>query len=243
MKKKIFFFLAIFPILCGFQRENEKRIRIFMIGDSTMANKAPEKSPETGWGMVFNEFFDGRILVENHAMNGRSSKSFIAEGRWQKVFDQLQEGDFVFIQFGHNDQKTNNPNLYTNPTTTFRANLEKYVTESRSKGAVPILLSPVVRRNFNEEGVLMDTHGIYPLITRLVAERMSVPFIDLQLLTERKVIELGSEESKKLYLWLDTGENANYPDGVKDNTHFNRNGALSVAKMVVDELKYQHILE
>ena len=222
--------------------KEEKNIKIFMIGDSTMANKAANRRPETGWGMVFNEFFNDRVVVDNHAVNGRSSKSFISEGRWKVVSDQLQPGDYLFIQFGHNDQKFKSPDRYTNPFTTYRANLERYVREAREKGAIPILLSSIVRRNFNEYGCLIDTHGDYPLVTRLVASDMKVPFIDLQLQTELLVTQLGPDNSKQLYNWLAPGENQNYPNGVQDDTHLNNSGAHKVAQLVIDEMKKQHIL-
>ena len=243
MKAKIILLAALFLGLCAFQGSKDKKVRIFMIGDSTMANKEENRYPETGWGMVFNEYFNDQVEVRNHAKNGRSSKSFIGEGLWKEVYDQLQPGDYVFIQFGHNDQKEKSPDRFTNPYTTYRANLEKYVRESREKGAFPVLLSSVVRRNFNDSGTLTDTHGAYPLVTRMVAGAMNVPFIDLQLLTELKVAEMGPEESKKLYLWLKPGENKNYPDGNQDNTHFNNYGAHVVAEMAIDVMRKLHLLE
>jgi lysophospholipase L1-like esterase len=249
MKAKLFLLAAITLLLGACQsseqrkeQQGEKNVKIYMIGDSTMANKGANRRPETGWGMVFNEFFNDQVTVNNHAVNGRSSKSFIGEGRWKEICDQLQPGDYVFIQFGHNDQKIKSPDRYTNPFTTYRANLERYVRETREKGAVPILLSSIVRRNFNEYGCLIDTHTDYPLVTRMVAEKMDVPFIDLQLLTELRVTELGPENSKQLYNWLAPGENENYPEGVQDDTHLNNKGAHEVAQMVIGELKQKDIL-
>lgn len=249
MKVRFLLFAMAALLLGACQNSEEKKaeeetqqVRIFMIGDSTMANKAADKAPETGWGMVFNEFFNDKVEVNNHAVNGRSSLSFIGEGRWDTVYSQLQEGDYLFIQFGHNDQKFKSPDRFTNPFTGYRANLERFVKEARDKGAIPILLSSVVRRNFNEYGTLIDTHGEYPLVARLVADDLDVPFIDLQRLTEQRVIELGPEDSKQLYLWQAPGENPNYPKGKEDDTHFRRKGALEVAQMVINELKKQNIL-
>jgi len=249
MKARLFVLAAITLLLGACQsseqskdQKEEKSVKIYMIGDSTMANKEANRRPETGWGMVFNEFFNDKVTVDNHAVNGRSSKSFIGEGRWKEVYDQLQPGDYLFIEFGHNDQKFKSPDRYTNPFTTYRANLERYVTEAREKGAIPILLSSIVRRNFNEYGCLIDTHTDYPLVTRLVADDLDVPFIDLQRLTEFRVTELGPEDSKQLYNWLAPGENENYPDGVSDDTHLNNKGAHEVAQMVIDEMKKQGIL-
>lgn len=222
--------------------KEEKQVRIFMIGDSTMANKEEKAAPETGWGMVFGEFFTDQVGVHNYALNGRSSKSFRGEGHWDEVYKQLRPGDYLFIQFGHNDQKNEKPDRYTNPFTTYRYNLERYVQEARDKGAIPILLSSVVRRNFNEQGVLIDTHGDYPLVTRLVAEDMQVPFIDLQLFTELRVTELGPDASKKLYMNFGPGEYPKFPEGKEDNTHFRSEGAHEVAQMVIDDMKKQGIL-
>jgi len=131
-----------------------KLITVYTIGDSTMANKKAEVYPETGWGQVFQNYFDAKVKVSNHAINGRSSKSFIDEGRWKSVLDSLKRGDYVFIQFGHNDEKADKPAVYADPSTTYRKNLEKYIVETRSKGSTPILLTSIVRRKFVDPGNL-----------------------------------------------------------------------------------------
>lgn len=211
---------------------------IYMIGDSTMANKKnPDENPEHGWGQVFPQFFNENVTIDNRAVNGRSTRSFINEGRWDSINKYLKKGDYVLIQFGHNDQKENDPKRYTNPHTAYRRNLIRFVTEAREKGATPILLSSIVRRNFNEEGTLVDTHGDYPLETRLVAQQYDVPFIDLQYLTEQMEESYGVEGSKKLHLHYKPGEVAYYPDGKDDDTHLSTLGATSVAKLVINELK------
>lgn len=215
---------------------------LYLIGDSTMADKKdPERNPEHGWGQVLPEYFEDEINIENYAANGRSSKSFIGEGRWKTVHDQLKKGDFVFIQFGHNDQKFKSPDRYTNPFTTYRANLEKYVRESREKGANPILFTSIVRRNFNEDNVLIDTHGDYPLVVRLVANDMHVPFVDLQRLTELLVLGYGEEKSKDLYLHIAAGENDYASEGKVDNTHLSKKGAHEVAALALREIEKQQL--
>jgi lysophospholipase L1-like esterase len=216
-------------------------ISVYLIGDSTMANKKKEKFPETGWGQVFQDFFTDRVTVKNHAKNGRSSKSFIDEGLWQEVYDSLEKGDYVFIQFAHNDEKFTDPSRYTNPVTAYRQNLIRYIKESQSKGAIPVLLTPIVRRNYNEHGTLMDTHELYPLIVHDVGRELNVPVIDLQLLTEQLLLGLGETESKQLFNWLTPGENSNYPNGREDNTHLNVKGAYKVASLVADEISRQGI--
>ncbi len=238
--------IAIISSCTATKKDDTKQetVKIYLIGDSTCANKKENKYPECGWGMKLGDFFDNNVEIENHAQNGRSSRSFRGEGLWNEpILEKLQAGDYVFIQFGHNDQKIKSPDRYSNPFTGYRANLERYIEEARSKGAHPILLSSIVRRNFNEHGTLIDTHGEYPLVVRLVADAMNVPFIDLQRMTEELVIELGEEKSKELYLWLEANENINYPNGVEDNTHLNMYGGKTVAQMVINELSKQNILK
>ena len=203
-----------------------------------MANKPnPDTNPERGWGQMLGIFFDENVNIKNAAVNGRSTKSFIDEGRWDDVLKQIKAGDYVFIQFGHNDQKNKDPKRYTNPFTGYRRNLVKYVTETRAKGGIPVLLSSIVRRNFNESGVLEDTHGVYPFIVRDVADKMNVPFVDLQLKSEDLVLSLGIEKSKELYMWIEPGEYQMYPEGRQDNTHFTEKGATEMARLAVEGLK------
>jgi lysophospholipase L1-like esterase len=182
-------------------------------------------------------FFTERAAILNHAVNGRSTKSFIREGLWDSVRVQLKKGDWVFIQFGHNDAKITDSTRYTNPYTGYRRNLVRYVTESRSKGAKPVLFSPIVRRKFNENGTLEDAHGAYPFVMREVARELDVPFVDMQLMSEDLVLSLGPEKSKELYLWVKPGEYEMYPDGKQDNTHFTEKGATEMARLAVQGLK------
>ena len=147
--------------------------------------------------------------------------------------DSLEPGDFVFIQFGHNDQKQYDSTRYTTPFGTYTENLERFVNQTREKGASPILFTSIVRRKFGEDGKLVDTHGDYPEATRLLAKRLDVPLIDLQKLTEEWVNSLGDEPSKEMYLW--GPPSVNYPEGRKDDTHLSEMGALSVVQLVLDE--------
>jgi len=172
--------------------------------------------------------------VSNHAVNGRSSKSFIDEGRWKAVLDSLKRGDFVFIQFGHNDEKADKPAVYTDPQTTYRQNLEKFITETQAKGATPILLTPIVRRKFDSSGKLVDTHGKYPDAVREVAANQKVRLIDMQLLTAKLINSLGDEPSKKIYLW--TPPDQKFPEGRKDDTHLCVEGAKTYAGIVAGEV-------
>lgn len=222
------------------QKQELPAVTIHLIGDSTMADKKnPEENPERGWGQVLPVFFNEKVTLKNHAVNGRSTKSFRELNHWQGVLESLQPGDYVLIQFGHNDGKDTDPVRYTNPQTSYRYNLIRYVEETRAKGAIPILLTSIARRRFNEQGVLLDAHGNYTLITRLVAQELKVPFFDLQYLTEQLEIAYGVEGSKKLHLHFAPGENPYFPDGITDNTHLSIIGATEIAKLFVSELQKQ----
>ena len=238
-------FLVAFMVLSNCKSENNtqkednpKIVSIYTIGDSTMANKPnPEENPERGWAQMLPQFLNVQATVKNHAVNGRSSRSFISEQRWDSVYKMLREDDYVFIQFGHNDQKVNSPKRYTNPHTAYRNNLIKFVVESREKKAIPVLFTSITRRNFNEDSTLVDTHGVYPLEVRLVAQEYQVPLIDLQYLTEKLEESLGHEGSKKLHLHFRPNEISYYPDGKEDNTHLSVFGATEIARMAVEALE------
>ncbi|WP_346860184.1 rhamnogalacturonan acetylesterase [uncultured Draconibacterium sp.] len=238
MKRLLTASLLLLTVLLACETE-KKPFSIYAVGDSTMANKKAEVYPETGWCMVLNAFFDESVSVKNHAVNGRSSKSFIDQGRWQTVLDSLQPGDYVFIQFGHNDQKIKSPDRYTEPFGEYTKNLKKYVLETREKGATPILFTSIIRRHFGEDGKLVDTHGDYPVATRQVAEKLDVPLIDLQQITENWVNELGDEASKKMWLW--TEPNEKFPEGRQDDTHLRVEGAKEIARLAMENAKEQNL--
>jgi lysophospholipase L1-like esterase len=214
-----------------------EQMTLFLVGDSTMAERENLDRKMRGWGQMLQPFFSDEVVVENHARGGRSTKSFISEGRWQVVLSRIKPGDYVLIQFGHNDQKNKDPKRFTNPYTGYRRNLERYVNETRAKQAHAILATSIVRRKFNDDGVVVDTHGNYPLVTRLVAEDLDVPFIDLQLLTEDLVQIYGVEGSTVLFTWLEPGEEPEHPKGLQDNSHLSVAGGIEVAGLVVQDLK------
>lgn len=231
--KLVSLFLMIISLNCLAQNPT-----IYGIGDSTMANKPiANNNPERGWGQMLPQFFNDNIKIDNRAVNGRSTRSFIAEKRWDDILKTLKKGDYVFIQFGHNDSKETDSLRYTNPHTAYRYNLIRFVTETREKGATPILFSSIVRRNFNEKGVLISTHKDYTLEARLVAQEYKVPFIDMEYFTEELEMKYGPEKSKQLHLIYKTGENSFFPEGKEDNTHLNEKGATEIAKIAVEELK------
>lgn len=256
--KKIAFALLILLMLTA--ADKERTTTIFMIGDSTMANKDISKGKkERGWGMALQCFFDDNIVIDNHAVNGRSSLSFINEGRWDAVLKKIKPGDYVIIQFGHNDEKPK-ADRHTDPGSTFDYNLAKFVRETREHGGTPILMNCVVRRNFAkvapkndddealrnqifadapklvESDSLVDTHGLYRVAPRDVAKRMNVHFVDANKITHDLEQGLGKEASKKLHMWFLPGEEPSVPAGKQDNTHYNIYGAHVVAGLLADAL-------
>jgi len=256
---KLLSIMAICLLLTSFR--SNKVTTIFMIGDSTMANKdTTNGKQERGWGMVLQEYFDPEyIRVDNHAVNGRSSLSFINEKRWDKVLEKIQPGDYVIIQFGHNDEKPK-ADRHTDPGSTFDYNLAKFVRETREHGGIPILMNCVVRRNFFvqapendddenlrtttfQDGVkmiegdtLIDTHGLYRVAPRDVAQRMNCLFVDANQITHDLEQGLGREASKKLHMWFLPGEEPSVPNGRQDNTHYNVYGAHVVARLLADAI-------
>lgn len=212
-------------------------ITIYLAGDSTMAQKLPEKRPETGWGEALQKFFpEDKVRVDNQAQNGRSTRTFISEKRWQAIVDKLKSGDYVFIQFGHNDESKEKADRYT-PPADYRRNLINFISEVRARKAIPVLLTPVMRRRFDREGVLFDTHGEYPGIVRAVAAEARVALIDMHRESEDALKQYGVEGSKKLFLQLAPGENPSYPKGIEDNTHFSPLGADVMARLVVEAIR------
>lgn len=212
--------------------------KLHLIGDSTMADKPTDPpNPEHGWGQMLPAFFRDPAMVVNHAVNGRSTKSFIDEGRWQQVLDVLHPGDYVLIQFGHNDEKTADPLRYTDPHGAYEDNLRRFIRETRAHGATPLLATPVVRRKWDANGRLVDTHGAYPDAMRSVAREENVPLLELQRLTAEMVEKEGVDGSKKIYLWIRPGEYRRLPDGREDDTHFSAYGATAVAGLAVQEMR------
>jgi lysophospholipase L1-like esterase len=218
----------------------DKKIKVFIAGDSTAATKLPEKKPETGWGEMIPGYFTEAVEFHNFAVNGRSSKSFIAEGHLQKIEDLIGEGDFLFIEFGHNDEKTDEER-HTDPFTTYKEYLTKYIEVARNSAAQPVLLTSIQRRSFDENGIIQDTHGDYLVAMRELAKELNVPLIDMSEKSKPFFEELGPEKTKEIFLWVKPGETPNYPEGVEDNTHFSEKGAKEMARFVVEGILEEQI--
>ena len=239
MKTKIFA-LIVLALCTGsflFGQDPERPVRFFLAGDSTMANKAPApENPERGWGEALQFFFDNTVAVDNRALNGRSTMSFRSEGHWEALLGDLMEGDWVLVQFGHNDQKSQDPARYAEAHTGYRENLIRFIREIRERRGNPLLATPIVRRSFDGAGQLVPTHGDYPEVVREVARSENVPLIDLQARTRDFVQRLGEADSKDFYLWPTEGKYLRFPEGTEDNTHLSSWGASLVAQMAVEEI-------
>lgn len=265
MKRLIVLLVSAVMTAAGIHAQEQKPV-IYMIGDSTMADKNLEGgSPERGWGQMLPGFLSEDIAVSNHAKNGRSTKSFIDEGLWDNVVSRIRPGDYVFIQFGHNDEKPD-PARHTDAGGSFDDNLRKFVIESRSKGGIPVLFNSIVRRKFGDpddtQGIsdaishddhyyrenaeivsvkqsgskLADTHGAYIESPRRIAEELDVPFVDMNRITHDLVEGMGPERSKEIFLWIPPKTVASHPAGKEDDTHLNIRGARLITGLTIDAI-------
>ncbi|MGX5186470.1 rhamnogalacturonan acetylesterase [Streptomyces avermitilis] len=226
--------LAVAASAPAFSASSPRRRRtLYIAGDSTAAQKYADAAPETGWGMALPFFLREDVTVSNHAVNGRSSKSFIDEGRLDAILEVIAPGDFLLIQFGHNDEKSADPTRYTEPWTTYQDCLRQYVDGARARGARPVLATPVERRKFDADGKAVPTHGDYPAAMRALAEDELVALLDIQALSIALWQKLGVEETKKYFNWTTTEQ---------DNTHFNPPGAIAVARLVAAGLLHRRVL-
>jgi lysophospholipase L1-like esterase len=218
-----------------------KKTTVYLIGDSTMCDYEIQRAPLTGWGMPFKYFFDSTVEMENRAKGGRSTRTFLGEGRWQPIADNLQEGDYVLIQFGHNDEAKEEKykDRYT-PVADYKTNLVKFITETKAKKAFPVLITPVSRMRF-KDGKQQLTHEEYTAAVYEVAKQQHVHLIDLDKKSRELYQQLGEENTKLLFMQLAPGEHPAYPDGQKDNTHFNEYGARRIAELVLAGLKENKI--
>ncbi|KUN78652.1 rhamnogalacturonan acetylesterase [Streptomyces bungoensis] len=200
---------------------------LHIAGDSTAAQKYADAAPETGWGMALPFFLAKDVTVADHAMNGRSSKSFVEEGRLDAILAVIRPGDILLVQFAHNDEKATDPARYTEPWTSYQDYLRRYVDGARAHGARPVLATPVERRRFDADGNAVPTHGDYPAAMRALAQKTGVALLDVEALSLALWQRLGVEETKTYFNWTATEQ---------DNTHFNPPGAVAVARLVAREL-------
>lgn len=260
--KRIFKILTIMTVLTVVSacsnggRPGNRITRIWLMGDSTVADYSLEdeymtrRFPITGWGQVFQPFFTrdslqmlrnlvhtDSVLVDDRAKGGRSSRSFFEEGRWSEIYRELQPGDIVLIQFGHNDASVSKGERYVS-VPGYKEFLRLYVNMSRDKGAIPILITPVARNYPWENGKLGNTHGDYPDAMKSVAEELDVPLIDLNRLSMEYFSKEGQDYvTVNYFMNLPAGRYEAYPDGQNDNTHFQPEGAKVVASLVFQAMK------
>ncbi len=224
--------IVVLAIIFGMPEKNPD-LTIFLAGDSTMAIKDPGVYPEIGWGMPFVQFWDSTVRVVNMAKNGRSTKTFISEGLWKSIRENIKNGDYVVIQFGHNDEAPTK--LSYTPADSFKLNLIGFIQDVKEKGGHPVLCTPVSRRKFDSNGNTLETHP-YTSLVKEVAANTSVAFIDLDSLSRELYQKFGPEHSRWLFLQLQPGEHPNYPEGKIDNTHFNELGARLIAQIIFKEM-------
>ncbi|MCW3107457.1 MAG: rhamnogalacturonan acetylesterase [Segetibacter sp.] len=229
-------------VLMSFAMPAKKKIKVWMIGDSTMCTYEPARGPITGWGMPFAYFFDSSISIDNRARGGRSTRTFIEENRWQPIADSIQEGDYVLIQFGHNDE-AKEPQYAARYTSVpaYKLNLVKFITETRAQKGIPVLITPVTRMKFDSSGKALETHTEYTAAVFEIAKKYNTPVIDLDKKSRELLQKMGPKNAKLLFMQYEPGQEPLFPEGQKDNTHFNEFGARKIAELVLSEMKDQKL--
>ena len=212
---------------------------IFWAGDSTNTCNKANKYPQTGIAQAFDRYTAFDVVIYDHAVNGRSTKSFIDQGRLAVIYDEIREGDYLFIQFGHNDEKKTDLSRYTEPDKDFTDNLGKYINVARDKGAIPLLITPLERRSFSEDGVHLKQSDHLPYVEAYhkAADRYRCPIIDLYAVSRAFIEKEGDEPSKKYFMHVKPGEVFWLPDGLStDNTHLKYEGAMKFGELLAREM-------
>lgn len=250
------FLILVFIGISHAGGKKQRAVKIFLAGDSTVANYQLENDymekryPVTGWGQVFQSFFvkdsltmvsqlikTDSVIVVDRARGGRSTRTFFQEGRWRAIYEELQANDIVLFQFGHNDNAPDKPERAVN-IEGYKEFLRLFVLQTRQKGGIPILITPVNRNYPWEDGILTNVHGDYPQAVKDVAAEMNVILIDLTTLSCVYFTMVGQDYVREKYFMnLPAGIFTAYPDGHKDNTHFQPEGAKAVAQLVFDAMK------
>jgi lysophospholipase L1-like esterase len=241
MQKTIaFFLLALFYTTFVFSQD--KKTTIYLVGDSTMCLYDESRFPQMGWGMPFVNFFDSTVKIDNHAKGGRSTKSFLDEKRWQPIVDSLKAGDYVFIQFGHNDSTNSkdHPNRYASPED-YKKYMGKYISETKAKNANIVLITPVTQRKYDSNGELIKSHNEYCKAVIELGTEYNVPVIDLNTKSHELVEKMGSTFSRNLYMVFEADELPRFPNGFNDNTHFSEFGARKMAELILQEIREQNL--
>ncbi len=235
--KKLFAVFALISVCIPASAWDPTRVALHLVGDSTMADKPNLAYPERGWGQLLPEFMNEELEIVNHAANGRSTRRFINEGRWALVLSELKAGDYVLIQFGHNDQKVDDPARYASVDKDYPAFLKQYIADVRAKDAIPMIASSICRRHFDNEGNLQRKLIDYASAAKKVAEQEDVAFFDLNDQTCGFLKEIGEPASQQYFIQVPPDLYTRYPDGKVDNTHLNVVGASKVAQFFIRDLR------
>lgn len=209
---------------------------LYWAGDSTVAFNSRKTYPQTGIGQVFSLFTQPEIMVKNNAINGRSTKSFIDEGRLDQIDTAIQPGDFLFIQFGHNDEKERDPLRFTEAATSFKQYLSLYLDVAEAHHAFPLLITPLERMIFEENHLVPSAHLPYVQAMREVAEERAVALVDLFARSRKAIDTMGEEKSCELFMHIKPHQYENYPLGKDDNTHLQQRGAVYFASLLAEEI-------
>lgn len=208
---------------------------VFLCGNSTVVDQ--DNEPWASWGQMIPYFFDTNVCIANYAESGESANTFIAAGRLKKTLSQMKKGDYLFMEFGHNDQKQKGPGK--GAYYSFMTSLKTFIDEARLRGAHPVLVTPTQRRSFGPDGHIRDTHEDYPEAMRWLAEKENVPLIDLNEMTRTLYEAMGVEPSKRAFVHYPAGSYPGQTQDFADNTHFNPYGAYEIARCIVEGLKTQ----
>ncbi len=206
---------------------------IFLAGNSTVVDQDSE--PWASWGQMITRFFGDKVCFANYAESGERADTFIKAGRLKKALSQMKEGDYMFVEFGHNDQKLKGPGC--GAYYSFAMNLKIFIDEVRAKGATPIFVTPTQRRSFDSDGHIRETHEDYPDAMRDVAKREGVQVIELHDMTRTLYETLGVDNSRKAFVHYPANTFPNQPKALEDNTHFNPYGAYQIAKCVIEGMR------
>lgn len=234
------FIILLSVCLFSFVSPGKKKVQIYMAGDSTMSVYDTARTPQRGWGQVFHEFFNNDVEIHDLARGGRSTKSYIAEGLWQKLIGNVQKDDWVFIEFGHNDHDKRKPERYTTPDE-YKSNLIRMVKDVLAKGAHPVLLTPIAMRSFDKNGIYHDGHGLYPQNVLDAAKETRTPVIDLDKLFGDVIVQMGLDSSKSMFMNFGPGLYKAFPQGHTDNTHLRTPGAEKVASLVAAAIREKQL--
>jgi lysophospholipase L1-like esterase len=236
--KMTFEFNGSRPCICALEiKKVENAVTVYLAGNSTVVDQ--DDDPWASWGQMFPRFLKQGIAVANHAESGLSLGSFLSGNRLKKVLSTMKPGDYLFIEFGHNDMKETGPG--DGAWKSYSDRMRLFVTETREKGGIPVIVSPANRRSFGEDGRITNSLGDYPAAAKKIAEELSVPFIDLNVMTKTLYEALGPENSKKAFVIYPANSFTGEPNALNDNTHFNSYGAYELAKCIIEGIRTNNL--